>query len=264
MEHKIEEILPKHLQLLIKELEDKNITGVRFVKKENKVMLLFDKIFLSKANQEILHSISVVYPNIIVAINDSENPFDYEELYGNDLEKANKKVRPNKLYEESFGKEGNYTKYFEKFRFTGIELNITQMPQKDIQFGYFLEFINALQEQDVINYEKLEFLDEKTSERHDHYLRNGAPDTRHISLWVTYDEELFEISNGLKVGNDPYLSKTFIKVLNKNDEEPSLQLVKLKLERIHQNVQDYLRRNVQGGESSLRIQKNSTELREEK
>lgn len=95
-------------------------------------------------------------------------------------------------------------------------------------------------------------------------MRNGAPDTRHISLWVTYEDELIEFSNGLRVGNDPFLSKTFIKVLNNNADEPSLQLVKLKLERIYQNVQDYLRRNVQEGESSLRIQNNGIGLIEEK
>lgn len=50
MEHKVEELLPKYLQLLIKEVEDKNITGVRFVKQEDRVMLLFDKTLLSKAN----------------------------------------------------------------------------------------------------------------------------------------------------------------------------------------------------------------------
>jgi len=264
MEKQIEEVLSKHFQLLIKELDDKNITGVRFVKKEDRIMLLFDKTLLSKTNQQILNAINVVYPNIIVSINDSENPFDYEELYRQDSEKPNKKVRPSKLEQETYVQKGNTAEYFERFRFAGIELNINEITQKNIQFGYFLEFINVLQEQDVIDYEKLEILDEKISQRHEHYLKNGAPDKRHISLWVTYGEELFEFSNGLRVGNDPYLSKMYIKILNKNDDEPSLQFVKLELKRINQNIKDYLRRNVQGGENILRKQNNDVELIEEK
>ena len=81
MQNKLEEATAKHLRLLIEELADKNITGIRFLKQGNKVMLLFDKMLLSKTNQQILNALNVTYPNIIVSINDSENPFDYEELY---------------------------------------------------------------------------------------------------------------------------------------------------------------------------------------
>ena len=81
MQNKLEETTAKHLRLLIEELADKNITGIKFVKQGNKVMLLFDKTLLSKANQQILNALNVTYPNIIVSINDSENPFDYEGLY---------------------------------------------------------------------------------------------------------------------------------------------------------------------------------------
>ena len=34
-------------------------------------MLLFDKMLLSKTNQQILNALNVTYPNIIVSINDS-------------------------------------------------------------------------------------------------------------------------------------------------------------------------------------------------
>ena len=92
MEQKLEQAIPPHLKLLIDELEGKNITGVKLIRQGNKVMLLFDKTFLSRTNQTILNTMNAVYPNIIISINDSENPFDYEELYGLDSEKANKKV----------------------------------------------------------------------------------------------------------------------------------------------------------------------------
>lgn len=77
MKKELEEVIAKHLKLLIEELDNKNITGVKFVKHNNKIMLLFDKVLLSRTNQHILNSLNVVYPNIIVSINDAENPFDY-------------------------------------------------------------------------------------------------------------------------------------------------------------------------------------------
>ena len=252
MQNKLEEATEKHLRLLIEELADKNITGIKFVKQGNKVMLLFDKTLLSKANQQILNALNVTYPNIIVSINDSENPFDYEGLYELDSEKINKKVRPYDSYCYSVQEQANVTEYFDRFRFTGIELDTDEISAKNIQFGYFLEFINALQEQDVMQYENIDVLDENIIQRHEHYLRNGSPDKRHIELWVHYNEELIEYSNGLKVSDDPYLSKIFIIVLNKGASIVNEQHVKLTLEKINQNVQDYLKRRLQGEEENPR------------
>lgn len=252
MKNELEEVTSKHLRLLIEELVDKNITGIRFVKQGNKVMLLFDKTLLSEANQQILNALNVTYPNIIVSINDSENPFDYEGLYEPDSEKINKKVRPYDSYCYSVQEQTNVTEYFDRFRFTGIELDIDEISAKNIQFGYFLEFINAFQEQDVMQYENMEVLDENIIQRHEHYLRNGSPDKRHIALWVHYNEELIEYSNGLKVSNDPYLSKLYIAVLNKGVSSVNEQHVKLTLDRINQNVQDYLKRRLQDDEENPR------------
>lgn len=248
----LEEVTAKHLRLLIEELTDKNITGIRFLKQGNKVMLLFDKRFLSKTNQEILNALNVTYPNIFVSINDSENPFDYEELYELDSEKANKKVRPYNSYCYSIQEQANVSEYFDRFRFTGIELDTDEISAKNIQLGYFLEFINALQEQDVIQYKNIEVLDKNIIQRHEHYLRNGCPDKRHIALWVHYNEELIEYSNGLKVSDDPYLSKIFIKVLNKGASIVNEQHVKLTLDKINQNVKDYLKRRLQDDKENPR------------
>ncbi len=252
MQNKLEETTAKHLRLLIEELADKNITGIKFVKQGNKVMLLFDKTLLSKANQQILNALNVTYPNIIVSINDSENPFDYEGLYDPDSEKINKKVRPYASYCYSLQEQTSVAEYFDRFRFTGIELDTDEISAKNLQFGYFLEFINAFQEQDVLQYENIKALDENIIQRHEHYLRNGSPDKRHIALWVHYNEELIEYSNGLKVSDDPYLSKLYIAVLNKGASNVNEQHVKLTLDKINQNVQDYLKRRLQDDEENPR------------
>ena len=259
MQQKLEQITSKHPNLLIDELHDKNITGVKLIRLGNKVMLLFDKTLLSKTNQQILNAINAVYPNIIISINDSEHPFNYEELYEPDSEKPNKKVRPHVLHTYSFehpkqdGVENSAGRYLDRFRFTGIELDTNVIPAKDIQFGYFLEFINALQEQDVINYEELDVLDRDTVLRHEHYLKNGRPDTKHINLWVMYNEKLEEYSNDLRVANDPYLPQVFVVRLNEGEANHKTVNVKLTLERIRQNVQDYLRRTLQGNAGEQRI-----------
>ncbi len=252
MQNNLEEVTAKHLRLLIEELADKNIIGIRFVKQGNKVMLLFDKTLLSKANQQILNALNVTYPNIIVSINDSENPFDYEGLYDPNSEKINKKVRPYDSYCYSVQEQTSVTEYFDRFKFTGIELDTDKISAKNIQFGYFLEFINAFQEQDVMQYQNIEVLDENIIQRHEHYLRNESPDKRHIALWVHYNEELIEYSNGLKVSDDPYLSKLYIAVLNKGASTVNEQHVKLTLDKINQNVQDYLKRRLQDDEENPR------------
>ena len=252
MQNTLEEATAKHLRLLIEELADKNITGIRILKQGNKVMLLFDKTLLSKANEQILNALNVTYPNIIVSINDSENPFDYEGLYDPDSEKINKKVRPYDSYCYSLQEQTSVAEYFDRFRFTGIELDTDEISDKNLQFGYFLEFINAFQEQDVLQYENMKALDENIIQRHEHYLRNGSPDKRHIALWVHYNEELIEYSNGLKVSDDPYLSKLYIAVLNKGASNVNEQHVKLTLDKINQNVQDYLKRRLQDDEENPR------------
>lgn len=163
-------------------------------------------------------------------------------MYETDLTKQNKKVRP---FIYSYDTESSTKEYFDQFRSTGIELDTSKISEKNIQFGYMLEFINALQEQDVIQYESLKVIDENTEQRHEHYLKNGSPDKRNISLWVYYNEELVEYSNGLKVSNDPYLPKLFVTKLNTNSTSSCVQYVKLTLERINQNVQHYLKRKLQ-------------------
>lgn len=249
MQQKLEKVTSKHLIVLIDELQDKNITGVKLIRQGNKVMLLFDKTLLSRTNQSILNTINAVYPNIIISINDSENPFDYEELYGLDSGKPNKKVRPHAVYSYHFeepNQNGTADKYFQRFRFTGIELDTDVISDKRIQFGYFLEFINALQEQDVIGYDELEVLDENAIHRHEHYLKSGSPDARNIQLWVRYNEKLEEYSNDLRIADDPYLPKLCIVDLNARATDVYRVDVKLTLERIIQNVKDYLRRKLQG------------------
>lgn len=248
MEQKLEQAIPPHLKLLIDELEGKNITGVKLIRQGNKVMLLFDKTFLSRTNQTILNTMNAVYPNIIISINDSENPFDYEELYGLDSEKANKKVRPHTVWSYRYEHQnGTADEYFQRFGFTGIELDTGVVSDKKIQFGYFLEFINALQVQDVIGYEDLDVLDADTIRRHQYYLDSGSPDTtRNIELWVKYNEQLEEYSNALRVSNDPYLPTVCIADINVGVGDIHRIDVELTLKRIRQNFEDYMRRKMQG------------------
>ncbi len=255
MKKNFEKVTEKHLNILIEELSDKNITGIRLIKQDDKIMLLLDKSLLSKTNEEILNALNATYPNIIVDINDISNPFDYEELYETDPDpkKVNMKVRPFLLYLYSVQQEISMTEYFNRFKYAGIEINIKQIPVKWMQLGYFLEFINAFQEQDV-NYEQEEVLDEETIKRHEHYLRNGSPDKRHISLLVSYNEELLEYSNGLKVSDDPYLSKLFITVLNSGASSVNSYTINLCLENINKNVQDYLNRKFQDNNEMIKIQ----------
>lgn len=241
MSNKPKEIKERYLEALIKELDDKNIRGVRFVKRDNKLMLLIEKKFLSRVNQHIINAINISYPSIIVSINDSENPFDYEELYGVAPEKKNKKVRPNSVFIDS-ARYNNRTEYFDQFLFTGIELDINEIPDIEYQFGYFLEFINAIQGQDVIGYEDMEIVNEDSIRRHESYINNGEPDKRKIVLTVVYNEELNEYSNGLKVSEDPYLAKTYCIVLNKEATNRKEIYVKLSLERIKENVKNYIER----------------------
>lgn len=241
MPNKLKEVNERYFEALIKELDDKNIRGVRFVKRDNKLMLLIEKKFLSRVNQHIINAINISYPSIIVSINDSKNPFDYEELYGFASEKKNKKVRPNCVSIDSV----NYnrrTEYFDKFQFTGIELDINEIPDIEYQFGYFLEFINALQGQDVIGYEDMKIVNEDSIRRHERYINNGEPDKRKIVLTVVYNEELNEYSNGLKVSEDPYLPKIYVIVLNKEATNRKEIYVKLSLERIEENVKNYIER----------------------
>lgn len=214
MKNEIEEKLPEYLRLIIEELSLKNITGVRFVKQGSKIILLFDKRELSETNKIIIDTITMVYPNIIIAINDETTPFDYEELYVIDTEKTNRKIRPFDVYEwanlhENFGKFPSY--YVSKYRFTGIELDTEKISNKSIQFGFLLEFINALREQDVIGYEDMQVCDEDTINRHEHYIKNKCPDKRYIHLEVYYNEELIEYSNGLRLSNDPFFYRSAIK-----------------------------------------------------
>lgn len=251
----LEEVTAKHLKLLLCELSDKNITGARFVKQNSKVMLLFDKTLLSRTNQQILNAINSIYPNTIVSINDAENPFDYEGLFDLESEKQNKKVRPYTSYIYSIQSGANIIDYFDRFRFVGIELDTEAIPEKNTQFGFILEFINALQEQDIMQYEISDVLNENEIKRHKHYMKNGCPDKNHINLFIYYNENLVEYSNGLRISNDPYLSKKFILILNKESPNITNESINLTLERINQNVQDYLKRNFQdNGENQRKKQ----------
>lgn len=248
MKNEIEEKVPEYLRLIIEELSLKNITRVRFAKQANKIILLFDKKELSKTNQRIINIITMVYPNIVIAINDETRPFDYEELYENDTEKPNKKVRPFNIYEWTNLSENENkltSDYFNDFRFTGIELDTEKISNKSMQFGVLLEFINALREQDVIGYEDMQVCDEDTVGRHEHYIKNNCPDKRCISLWVSYNEELIEYSNGLKLADDPYFNRVVTTLLNREQSDIEEQWVKLTLDRINKNVKEYLERRMQ-------------------
>lgn len=250
--YSLEEITAKHLRLILEELSDKNITGARFVKQKNKIMLLFDKTLLSRTNQQILNAINTVYPNTVVSINDIENPFDYKGLYDLDSEKPNKKVRPCTSYLYSIESQNNIIDYFDRFRFTGIELDTEAIPIKNTQFGFLLEFINALQEQDIIQYENSDVLDENAIKHQEHYIKNGRPDKNHLDLWIHYNEELIEYSNGLKISNDPYLSRDCRIILNKGVGKINTPYINITLERINQNVQNYLKRKFQDNEENQR------------
>ena len=246
MEQELDEAIPPHLKLLLNELDAKNITGVKLIRQGNKILLLFNKTLLSRTNQTILNTINAVYPNIIISINDPSNPFDYEELYGSDSEKANKKVRPHTVWSFRFEHHnGTADKFFERFAFAGIELDTSIVSDKKIQFGYFLEFINALQIQDVIGYEDLTILNVDTIHRHEHYIKSGSPDiSTNIELWVKYNAELEEYSNALRVSDDPYLYKVCIVDINVGVADFNKISVELTPKRIIQNFEDYYRRKM--------------------
>lgn len=248
MEKKLEQVIPQHLTLLIDELAGKNITGVKLKKQGNRVILLFDKSFLSRTNQTILNTINAVYPNIVISINDPNNPFDYEELYGLDSEKVNKKIRPYTVWNYRMEKPGNTADgYFQRFGFAGIELDTSLISDKKIQFGFFLEFINAFQVQDVIGYEDLDVLDADILRYHQCYIDSRSSDTTsNIEVWVKYNEELVEVSAGLVIAGDPYLPKLCIADINAGIGEIYRVYVELAPQRIFQNFEDYMSRKSKG------------------
>lgn len=169
---------------LIQELGLKNITGVTFAEQGKKVMLIIDKEYLSNTNKSILNAINVTYPDIIVSIKDPRKPFDYEaDCYD--------------------------------YGFIGIELDTEKIANRVTPLGYFLEFINALQEQDVIR-----------------YVNDEHPDTKIINIDVVYNGELI---------NPSYRGNT-------TDNTTRFEL---SLDRVNQNIFNYLKkRKQQGGEEN--------------
>ncbi len=237
---------------LIQELGLKNITGVIFAEQGKKVMLIIDKEYLSNTNKSILNAINVTYPDIIVSIKDPSKPFDYEELYEQNLKKVNKKVLPYLLYSYHLSNKNTITEtYFDDFRFTGIELDTEKISNRVTPLGYFLEFINALQEQDVIGYENMVSQDADSIKRHNHYVKEGQPDMNFIDLWVIHNEELIKSSEMMNISKDPYAISPYQIRLNKGGTMEKGILVKLSLDRVNQNVLNYLnKRKQQGGEEN--------------
>lgn len=205
---------------LIQELGLKNITGVTFAEQGKKVMLIIDKDYLSNTNKSILNAINVTYPDIIVSIKDPCKPFDYEaDCYD--------------------------------YGFIGIELDTEKISNRVTPLGYFLEFINALQEQDVIGYENMVSQDADSIKRHNHYVKEGQPDMNCIDLWVIHNEELIKSSEMMNISKDPYAISPYRIRLNKLIKRKKEILVNLSLDRVNKNVLDYLKKlQQQGGEEN--------------
>ena len=173
----------KYLQPILEVLDRKNIKGARLLKQDNSVMLLIDKSQLNSMNTDILNTMNMVYPNHVVCIKDAENPFDYEELYEEDIpSKRNKKVRPYQVFSEYWSTDmSSYKEYYNRYPFVGIELD-TRKLDPVMQLGYFLEFVNTLQTQNPLEQEDIaikrgvEVYSPETLRRYDEYIKQGCPD----------------------------------------------------------------------------------------
>lgn len=238
----------KYLQPILEVLDRKNIKGARLLKQDNSVMLLIDKSQLNSMNTDILNTMNMVYPNHVVCIKDAENPFDYEELYEEDIpSKRNKKVRPYQVFSEYWSTDmSSYKEYYNRYPFVGIELD-TRKLDPVMQLGYFLEFVNTFQTQNPLEQEDIaikrgvEVYSPETLRRYDEYIKQGCPDKQGISLLVKYNEAIQDdVSNGLELKNDPYFNR--IAIINFNGKEGVIYdfMMKLSQSRMEANVKNYI------------------------
>ena len=238
----------KYLQPILEVLDRKNIKGARLLKQDNSVMLLIDKSQLNSMNTDILNTMNMVYPNHVVCIKDAENPFDYEDLYEEDIpSKRNKKVRPYQVFSEYWSTDmSSYKEYYNRYPFVGIELD-TRKLDPVMQLGYFLEFVNTFQTQNPLEQEDIaikrgvEVYSPETLRRYDEYIKQGCPDKQGISLLVKYNEAIQDdVSNGLELKNDPYFNR--IAIINFNAEKGLTRKLRMGLSprRMKMNVDNYI------------------------
>ena len=243
-----EDAREKYLQPILEVLDRKNIKGARLLKQDNSVMLLIDKSQLNSMNTDILNTMNMVYPNHVVCIKDAENPFDYEELYEEDIpSKRNKKVRPYQVFSEYWSTDRrSYKEYYNRYPFVGIELD-TRKLDPVMQLGYFLEFVNTLQTQNPLEQEDIaikrgvEVYSPETLRRYDEYIKQGCPDKQGIRLLVKYNEAIQDdVSNGLDLKGDPYFNK--VALISFNGEKGITQVLKMGLSprRMEMNVDNYI------------------------
>ena len=238
----------KYLQPILEVLDRKNIKGARLLKQDNSVMLLIDKSQLNSMNTDILNTMNMVYPNHVVCIKDAENPFDYEELYEEDIpSKRNKKVRPYQVFSEYWSTDmSSYKEYYNRYPFVGIELD-TRKLDPVMQLGYFLEFVNTLQTQNPLEQEDIaikrgvEVYSPETLRRYDEYIKQGCPDKQGIRLLVKYNEAIQDdVSNGLDLKGDSYFNK--VALISFNGEKGITWVLKMGLSprRMEMNVDNYI------------------------
>lgn len=260
----MEEVVDKHLKPILEVLDSKNIDGVKLIKQSDKIMLLLDKRKLNEINLYIMNAMNLVYPNDIICINDENNPFDYEELYEMKPEKINRKVRPYDIFAFSMEEQEKPTEYFKQYLFAGIELDTTRL-NPVMQLGYFLEFVNAFQEQNPLEGEKVEVkkgvevYSEEQLRRYQHYINQGHPDKKGIVLFVAYNEDIEEKSeNELKLRDDPYFYRHFMKPFRQEKSATTEKIiVKLTPERLLNNVQGYIKSKRQN-----KVNKNQIDIEE--
>ncbi len=237
----------KYLQPILEVLDRKNIKGARLLRQGNRVMLLIDKSQLNTMNTEILNAMNMVYPNYVVCIEDNKNPFDYEELYENIPSKRNKKVMPYKVFDEQWATDlSTFREYYERYPYAGIELDIRKLGPV-MQLGYFFEFVNILQTQNPLKQEEIEVkrgvevYSLETLRRYDEYIKQGCPDEQGTELWVKYNEAIQDdVSEGLTLGRDPFFNRICLIYFNQEKEITRKLVMKISLDRMKQNVDNYI------------------------
>lgn len=260
----------KYLQPVLEVLDKKNIQGVSFIKQDNKIMLIFDKQKLSSINSDIINAMSVGYPNMIVGINDINHPFDYAQLYETEGEKRpNRKARPSDVFEFSMGQDDKAYQYYRQYQFAGIEIDTTSL-DKVLQLGCFLEFINALQEQNPIGEGKVknkigvEVYTNEQLKRYDHYIKQGEPDLKPITVLLKYNEKIEEFLADLKLKNDPYFIRGYIVTLGQKSKEMKRKIIRVEVtqDRLLENVYQYVESKKQEESETKEIPKKQEELEE--
>ena len=236
----------KYLQPILEVLDRKNIRGARLLKQGNQVMLLIDKSKLNSMNMKISNTMNMVYPNHVVCINNIGNPFDYEGLYEDNNSKENKKARPYKVFKKRWGENSDYLEYFKDYSYAGIVLDTNKLSQF-LQLGFFLEFVNTFQTQNPLEQEDIaikrgvEVYSPDALRRYDEYIKQGCPDKQPLTILVKYNEDIQDdMSEGLKLKNDPYFNR--IAIINFNGKEGVIYdfMMKLSQSRMEANVKNYI------------------------